>query len=65
MKNKNMSVTAGIARVVGVSERWLQNYVNKKYDFIPKIINVIAKKKGKLIIQCDEMWSFVFNKIVN
>jgi len=23
---------AGIARVVGVSERWLQKYVNEKYD---------------------------------
>ena len=30
----------GIARVVGVSERWLQNYVNKKYDNVPKVINV-------------------------
>ena len=27
---------AGIARVVGVSKRWLQNYVNNKYDDIPK-----------------------------
>ena len=26
----------GIARVVGVSERWLQNYVNEKYKNIPK-----------------------------
>ena len=53
---------AGIARVVGVSERWLQKYVNEKYDLILKFINVIAKKKGKLVIQCDEMWSFVMSK---
>jgi hypothetical protein len=25
---------AGIARVVGVSERWLQIYVNKKYESV-------------------------------
>ncbi|OQW94946.1 MAG: hypothetical protein BWK79_04105 [Beggiatoa sp. IS2] len=27
---------AAIARVTGVSEQWLQTYVNKKYDNIPK-----------------------------
>ena len=37
---------AGIARVVGVSERWLQKYVNNKYDETPKIINIAPKKKG-------------------
>ena len=31
---------AGIARVVGVSERWLQNYVNRKYQEIPRRIDV-------------------------
>ena len=50
---------AGIARVVEVSDYWLQNYVNDKYDSVPKVINVTSKKKGKLTIQCDEMWSFV------
>lgn len=53
---------SGIARVVGVSERWLQNYVNQKYDAVPKQIDVTAKEKGRLTIQCDEMWSFVGNK---
>lgn len=53
---------AGIARVVGVSELWLQKYVNRKYDDIPKVIDVTPKKKGKIVIQCDEMWSFVLNK---
>ena len=53
---------AGIARVVEVSEYWLQNYVNDKYDSVPKIIDITPKKKGKLVIQCDEMWSFVMKK---
>jgi IS1 family transposase/transposase-like protein len=53
---------AGIARVCDVSETWLQDYVNRKYEAIPRQVNVSAKKKGKLTIQCDEMWSFVSNK---
>ncbi|NUN64639.1 IS1 family transposase (plasmid) [Pseudanabaena biceps] len=53
---------AGIARVCDVSETWLQNYVNRKYEAIPQQVNVSAKKKGRLTIQCDEMWSFVGNK---
>ena len=47
---------AGIARAIGVSESWLQDYVNKKYDAVPRVINVRTKKKGQLVIQCDEMW---------
>ena len=50
---------AGIARVCDVSETWLQDYVNRKYEAIPRQVNVSAKKKGRLTIQCDEMWSFV------
>jgi len=53
---------AGIARVVGVSERWLQKYVNKKYSEIPQLLNVTEKPKGTITIQCDEMWSFVGKK---
>ena len=53
---------AGIVRVVGVSERWLQDYVNQKYDSVPKQVDVKKKEKGRLTIQCDEMWSFVENK---
>ena len=37
---------AGIARVVEVSERWLQTYVNEKYALVPREISVTAKKKG-------------------
>jgi hypothetical protein len=35
---------AGIARSVGVSECWLQNYVNKKYAAVPR--EIIVKKNG-------------------
>ncbi|CAN2042696.1 hypothetical protein GMMP15_80049 [Candidatus Magnetomoraceae bacterium gMMP-15] len=35
---------AGIARVVGVSERWLQNYVNEKYVMNIKYIFLHCKK---------------------
>jgi transposase-like protein len=35
---------AGIARVVKVSERWLQTYVNEKYALVPREISVTAKK---------------------
>jgi transposase-like protein len=34
---------AGISRATEVSESWLQNYVNNKYEAIPK--EVAAKKK--------------------
>ena len=38
---------AGIVRVVGVSKRWLQYYVNNKYNNIPKQLEV--KKKVKAV----------------
>ncbi len=37
---------AGIARVTGVSERWLQNYVDAKFDAINKQVEVWPKKRG-------------------
>ena len=46
-------------RATGVSERWLQYYVNQKLGTVKREVQVTSKKKGKLIIQCDEMWSFV------
>ena len=45
----------GIARVTGVSWDWLQTYVNDKMNSVPRQINVSAKAKGRLIIECDEM----------
>jgi IS1 family transposase len=53
---------AGIARAVGVSERWLQTYVNEKYADQPRQVEVRSKSKGRLTVECDEMWSFVGNK---
>ena len=52
---------AGISRVTGISEQWLQKYINEKYENIPKKIEIV-EKKGSLTIQCDEMWSFVSHK---
>ena len=52
----------GIARSVKVSERWLQDYVNEKYDPVPRKIVVSKKNKGPLTIECDELWSFVGKK---
>ena len=55
---------AGISRVTGISERWLQTYVNIKYREIPREVTVSPQDKGPLTIECDEMWSFVGNKDV-
>ena len=49
-------------RVTGVSARWLQSYVNEKYENTPQEVEVTQKKSGKLTIQLDEMWSFVGHK---
>ncbi len=37
---------AGIVRVTGVSEQWLQKYVNALYQAVPKQVEVWPKKKG-------------------
>jgi len=37
---------AGISRVTGISEPWLQKYVNEKYDNISKKVDVKEKNKG-------------------
>ena len=50
---------AGIARSAQVSERWLQYYANDIYDNVPKNLTVLPKKKRRLTVECDEMWSFV------
>ena len=57
-----VSQSGGIARVTGVSWSWLQNYVNQKLSCIPRQISISEKPRGKLIIECDEMWSFVNHK---
>ncbi len=35
---------AGISRVTGISEPWLQRYINQKYEDTPKKINITKKK---------------------
>ena len=35
---------AGISRVTGISEPWLQHYINQKYSEIDKTINISKKK---------------------
>ncbi len=35
---------AGIARVEGVSESWLQSYVNQKYQSVEQTVKVTQKK---------------------
>lgn len=37
---------AGIVRVTGVSETWLQQYVNRKYEQIPQAPEIRSKKKS-------------------
>jgi IS1 family transposase/transposase-like protein len=53
---------AGIARVMQVSEDWLQRYVNRCYQLLPQRVRVQPKPKGPLSVQMDELWSFVDNK---
>jgi len=40
---------AGIARVVGVSERWLQNYVNQKYKTVSQHLEVKKSLEEKYL----------------
>ena len=53
-----------IARVTGVSWSCLQHYVNNKLAAVSRQVKVSDKPKGKLVIKCDEMWSFVFSKTI-
>jgi hypothetical protein len=52
----------GIARVVDVSIKWLQQFVNKFYRDIPYLMKVTAENITNLIVECDEIWSFVNSK---
>jgi insertion element IS1 protein InsB len=53
---------AGIARTLGLSMSWLQRYVNRHYQRLTPVVEVIPKAAGKLRVQMDELWSFVDNK---
>jgi len=53
---------AGIARVLKLSESWLQQYVNRCYAVVPRQVQVVPKPKGPLAVQMDAWWSFVDDK---
>lgn len=53
---------AGIARVLQLSESWLQQYVNAGYAEVPQHAEVVAKPTSRLVVQMDELWSFVDEK---
>ena len=53
---------AGIARVLKLSESWLQGYVNQCYKEVSRQVQVTPKPKGALTVQMDELWSFVDDK---
>ena len=53
---------AGRARVLQVSERWLQSYVNAKYEAVPQKLEVQPKLQHRLTVQMDELWSEVDDK---
>lgn len=50
---------AGIARAVAVSESWLQNYVNQKYQDVPRTLVIPKLADFRLVVECDELWSYV------
>jgi len=52
----------GIARATQLSWSWLQDYVNQKLAQTPRQVKVPGKTLGKLVIECDEMWSSVNRK---
>ena len=49
----------GIARALKLSNSWLQSFVNRFYEHIPKKAKVSEKAPSILILQLDELWSFV------
>ncbi len=53
---------AGIARVLKLSESWLQQYVNRCYAVVPRQVQVVPKSQGPLAVQMDAWWSFVDDK---
>lgn len=53
---------AGICRALGVSEKWLYNYKATQYAKMPSQLQIKPKKKGKFIVQLDELGSVVGHK---
>jgi IS1 family transposase len=53
---------AGIARALQISQLWVQQYVNAKYQQVEQEVQVRPKPKLRLTVQMDELWSFVNDK---
>lgn len=52
----------GLSRMLGISIKWLQNYINKFYRSISFETSHLASSLDDLILECDELWSFVCSK---
>lgn len=52
----------GICRVMGVTMIWLLDFFREITNEIPEDMGIITPNKGRLIIELDEMWSFVGSK---
>ncbi len=44
---------------VSLSESWLQNHVKDFHETVPQEVEVLPKDNGKLVVQMDELWSFI------
>lgn len=53
---------AGIARALNISQTWVQVFVNDFLRQIPCEIKDIGFPQGTIILECDEIWSFVKGK---
>ena len=53
------SQIAGISRVTGISEPWLQRYINRKYERVPHAIDRPKKRPSHAY---PETMSFTFSK---
>jgi IS1 family transposase/DNA-directed RNA polymerase subunit RPC12/RpoP len=52
----------GIMRAAEVGATWLQWHVNKVYAGVKRTFADEPAPCGELVVECDEMWSFVGNK---
>ena len=43
----------------------MPQYVNQLYEQVPQKVEVVQKEKGKLMVQMDELWSFVDDKKIS
>jgi IS1 family transposase len=48
--------------MLGISIKWLQNYINKFYRSICFETSSLTSCLNGLILECDELWSFVCSK---